>query len=177
MVNFTEAGATFDPNRIYRYRLWREWSPLKPTVAFLMLNPSTADEHVLDPTLRRCLGFAQVWGYGRMEIINLFALRATNPKQLYTHPYPEGPENDSWISLVASRAEQVVCGWGTHGEYRDRATCVALQLIENGVPMFCLGTTKGGMPKHPLYLSNKSERKSWTLTIHRPLSSPAHGSI
>ena len=85
-----KAGAEFSKDRKYRYRLWREWNKTKPAVLFVMLNPSTADELVLDSTVSRCLSFAKEWGYGRLEVANLFALRATDPKELNKVEDPVG---------------------------------------------------------------------------------------
>lgn len=83
---------TFSPCRTYRYSLVHEWDRDLPRVAFIMLNPSTADENALDPTLRRCLGFARSWGYGSFEIGNVFAFRATDPKAMKAAADPFGPE-------------------------------------------------------------------------------------
>lgn len=149
----TEAGATFDKRREYRYTLWRTWRPLssKGYVNFIMLNPSTADEHVLDPTVRRCVGFAQDWGYDGLYVTNLFALRATDPKQLYAHAEPVGRENDAEIHRVADNAALVVAGWGTHGALNGRDEEVK-KLLAN-IDVKCLKLTKDGHPGHPLYLA------------------------
>ena len=149
---FVDSWAHFDPRRIYRYSLGRRWHPTNPMVAFLMLNPSTADENVLDPTLKRCMSFAGQWGYGGMEIVNLFAYRATDPKKFKQVNDPVGPDNDSFIGLAEERNAMVVAAWGVHGTYRDRVTEV-LALRHFVEKWFCLGMTKHGEPRHPLYLA------------------------
>jgi hypothetical protein len=149
---YTSQGATFSPDRVYRYLLWRTWDEPRGSCLFVMLNPSTADERVLDPTLRRCLGFAQAWGFGGFQVANLFALRSTDPAGLRAVEDPEGPENDRHL-LEAARAcgGIVVCAWGVHGEYRDRAAAVE-QLLLPHADLVALRLTKAGHPSHPLYL-------------------------
>lgn len=135
----------------YRYRLWREWEP-GPRIAFVMLNPSTADAEEDDPTIRRCVGFAKALGAGAIDVVNLFALRATDPRELAKHSAPVGPENDAWIVTAALECEMVICAWGAHAHARDRATRVlGILRCANRQPM-CLRQTKAGHPAHPLYL-------------------------
>jgi hypothetical protein len=104
-----------------------------------------------DPTLRRCLGFARRVNCGSLEIVNLFAYRTSQPAQLRTILDPIGTENDAFISEAARRASTIILGWGTHGVYLDRDKAV-LHLLA-GYPLSCLGRTKDGFPKHPLYCS------------------------
>jgi hypothetical protein len=148
---YTDQGAIFDGRRRYRYRLWRVWDEAKPRVAFLMLNPSTADEKALDPTVRRCLGYAQAWGFGSIEVGNIFALRSTDPSALLAAADPVGPANDAKLISIADRSDLVVCGWGAHGglQGRDRAV---LALLEPVADLHALRLTKAGAPGHPLYL-------------------------
>ncbi|MEO8632426.1 MAG: DUF1643 domain-containing protein, partial [Chloroflexota bacterium] len=113
-------GAVFSGDRRYRYRLWRRWELSRPLIAFCMLNPSTADERSDDPTIRRCIGFARDWGYGGVEIVNVFALRATDPRELRRLRDPVGPRNDSYVLDAAERAASVVIAWGAHGAFRSR---------------------------------------------------------
>jgi hypothetical protein len=153
---YIDQGASFDADRVYRYRLWRAWDDGRPRVAFLMLNPSTADETVLDPTLRRCLGFAQAWGFGSFEIGNLFALRSTDPKKLRLVADPVGPGNDTELLSMAVRADLVVCGWGAHGGLHGRDRSV-LKLLEPYAALYALRLTNAGAPGHPLYLPAKLE--------------------
>jgi hypothetical protein len=150
--------ASFDDSGTYRYTLHRRWDaePGLMTgsggrVCFCLLNPSTADAKVLDPTLKRCLGFAQRWGFGHMEVVNIFALRSTQPAALKKHRDPIGPLNDRAIRRAAARADLVVVGWGTHAGLGDRHVAVGKLLSGVCEPM-CWARTKDGYPKHPLYL-------------------------
>jgi len=111
------ATAVFDPTRTFRYRLSRTWDREGPVVAFVMLNPSTADAEVLDPTVRRCVGFARAWEFGSLEVVNLFAFRATDPRDLLLAAAPVGPDNDQAIVDAASAADRVVAAWGTRGRW------------------------------------------------------------
>lgn len=147
---YLDAGATFCPDRIYRYSLWRRWSSAGGIVLWIMLNPSTADEHVLDPTIRRCEAFSRTWGHGGLVVCNLFALRSTDPKALYAHADPVGPGNDWELVEQAQAAERIVAAWGVHGKLYHRARHV-VQLLD-AHRLQCLAITKGGHPGHPLYL-------------------------
>src|SRR5881396_744410 len=114
-------GATFSRDRRYRYRLWRRWDRSRAVVAFVMLNPSTADAMHDDPTIRRCIGFARNWGFGGVDVVNLFALRATDPRALRRAHDPVGPANDRHIASAGSRASLVILAWGAQGRLRGRA--------------------------------------------------------
>ena len=152
-------GAYLSPCGTYRYVLWRDWDTNKPPLTFIMLNPSTADAMVDDPTIRRCIGFAERFGYGGITVVNLFAFRATNPVELRSTPDPVGPENDRWIrNAVFGAVEQkvpVVCAWGTQGG--AQADAMKTKLIMAGANAVALGITKDGHPRHPLYLPNDSQ--------------------
>jgi hypothetical protein len=154
------ATATFDPLRRYRFRLSRVWGP-GTRINFLMLNPSTADAFRLDPTVRRCVGFAQSWGAGSVEVTNLFALRSTQPAGLRAVDDPVGPGNDDAIVAAAVAADVVVAAWGVHGTYRDRAQAVAAALASEGITLRCLRVTRGGHPGHPLYVPADTSPVSW----------------
>jgi hypothetical protein len=134
----------------YRYTLSRRWCEGSPTVLFVMLNPSTADAERNDPTIRRCLAFAQNWGFGRLTVANLYALRATDPRTLWTAADPIGPENDAVIEACGLRAARILVGWGAYPRAHERAAAV-LSLLPAG-KLRCLGTTKDGDPRHPLYM-------------------------
>jgi hypothetical protein len=149
-------GATFDPSGAYRYHLWREWDPALPSVTFVMLNPSTADAEQADPTTRRCIGFAQAWGYGRLEVVNLFAYRATSPADLFKACEPVGAQNGDWL-VQATRGQAVVAAWG------NGATRLGNALPEQpGTTLSCLGTTSLGQPRHPLYVPAGQRLVPWT---------------
>lgn len=156
--------ATFDETRTYRYTLHRRWANAGRRVCFCLLNPSTADEYVLDPTLTRCLGYAQRWGFAAMEVVNIFALRSTDPAGLRAHNEPVGPENDRAIRKAARRADLVVVGWGTHGELLGRGPLVGEMLASICEPV-CLGLTAAGHPKHPLYLRADLDPMAYTASV------------
>jgi hypothetical protein len=138
---------------VYRYSLWRTTDAGKATrrVLFIMLNPSTADASQDDPTLRRCLGFARTWRYGSLEVCNLFALRSPSPRSLLAAGDPTGPRNDEFLRAAVARADTVVAAWGAHHVAQQRALEV-LAMLPSGRDVSCLGTTKGGYPRHPLYV-------------------------
>ena len=137
-------SATADIRGDYRYRLTREWDPALETMTFVLLNPSTANAEQLDPTLRRCVRFAQREGYGGMVIVNLYAFRTKNPKAMMAATDPVGPDNDRVLSGVTGT---VVAGWGTSAEPARVARALAL------LPrLHSLGVTKHGHPRHPLYV-------------------------
>ena len=163
-----ERHALLSPDGIYRYTLQRTWAPdgeLVNPLAIIMLNPSTADAETDDPTIRRCAGIADRLGYTGIHVTNLYALRATSPVQLVTHPDPIGPDNDSALTAVATLAANldvpVLCAWGTfqlpHG--RHERTLEILQ--DANTTTVALGTTKNGSPRHPLYIPNNTQLKPW----------------
>lgn len=143
----------------YRYRLERVWDAEAAKVAFLMLNPSTADAEEDDPTIRRCVRFAKDWGFGGLIVGNLFAFRSTDPTALYGHPDPVGPENDRHLGAIARSAAKIICAWGTHGEMNGRGRHVAQVLRDH--PLFALKVTASGHPGHPLYIAAKTEPRAW----------------
>lgn len=136
----------------YRYTLSREWDSSRPTVLFVCLNPSTADASKDDPTIRRLVGFAKQWGYGKLWVANLFAFRATKPEDMKAARDPIGPKNDFLIQRLDEMASLsggiTVAAWGAHGNHLNRAEEV-LKLLRDP---YHLGLTKGGQPRHPLYL-------------------------
>jgi hypothetical protein len=152
----TTARAIFDPTGMYRYSLWREWCPDSPPVAFIMLNPSTADDRKDDPTIRRCIGFAHTWGFGALEVVNLFAYRATDSRKLLGVDDPVGPENDEYIMQAVERCSYVVVAWGTKGLLLDRNRQV-IRLLAGLRHVGCLGVTKDGHPRHPLYVRGNTK--------------------
>lgn len=148
-----EAGqAIFSDDRVYRYVLHRVWDETKPAMMMIGLNPSTADENRLDPTLRRVVGFAVREGCGQLYMTNLFAFRATDPKVMKADSHPVGTDNDYWLHECAKKSAIVVCGWGTHGGHMSRATTVLALLGEWNIPTTALKITAAGHPGHPLYL-------------------------
>jgi hypothetical protein len=146
----------------YRYRLWREWGPASMgSCCFVMLNPSTADAQHDDPTIRRCISFATRWGYGRLDVVNLYALRATKPIELRRHSDPIGPRGDVAIEEAVRGARLVVAAWGVHGTERRHASVADALRRMGGVSV--LGLTKAGRPKHPLYVAGITRPQPWPL--------------
>lgn len=139
----------------YRYRLTRRLGSGPRSVAFVLLNPSTADRFHDDPTIRRCVGFARCWGFDRLLVVNLFALRATRPADLKLATDPVGAGNDREILRACREAELVVLGWGNHGRHMGRSAIVRRRLAR--FSPCCLGVTGLGEPRHPLYLPGDAE--------------------
>ena len=121
--------------------------------AFCLLNPSTADEHANDATVRKCIGFAKRWDFNGVDIVNLFALRATFPGDLYHESDPIGPDNNGWIMAICRSATLVVLGWGNHGDLLGRGQQVRATLQAAGISLHCLKINKNEQLGHPLYLS------------------------
>jgi hypothetical protein len=144
-------GARYSPCGQYRYSLWRAWEGGQSAILWIMLNPSRAD-HLgnNDPTIERCERRSVAWGFQRMEVVNLFALRSPHPKALREAHDPVGPLNDAGIVEGADRAAMILCAWGAHGALRGRAGEVRALLT--GKSLHCLGMTLAGEPAHPLYL-------------------------
>ncbi len=154
---FQSAHATFSRCRIYRYTLSRTWDSAAPAACWILLNPSTADERQLDPTLRRCVGFSRRWGFGTMLIVNLFAFRSPYPRKVYAAGDPVGPDNDVHIRRQIRKAKRVIVGWGVHGRLGDRDQQVLKLLTKWNVEAWCLGKTKDSHPKHPLYVASATK--------------------
>jgi hypothetical protein len=146
-----EYGAIFDASGSYRYSLWRAWSAYHPRIVFVLLNPSAADEQRNDPTIRRCIGFARAWNYGSVEVVNLFAYRTTNYRELFKVNDPVGEENNRFLMQAVERCSTVVVGWGTRGTLLGRDRQV-MSLLAGRKDVYCLGITKDGLPRHPLYV-------------------------
>lgn len=151
-----EAGAVYSTCELYRYLIWRtDHRPLLgefKSILWIMLNPSTATEAVLDPTIRRCMDYSLRDGYSQVLICNLFALRSTDPRALYAHDCPEGDHNLRTIHLEALYANTVVLAWGNHGTLNGQAQRVLALLHNMDVQPKCLKVNAGGSPAHPLYL-------------------------
>lgn len=153
-----EKGAIISDCQAFRYALWRRWNA-DPLMVFVMLNPSTADASQDDPTIRRCMGFAEREWWGGILVVNLFAFRSSSPAVMKAAPNPIGPENNRHIEhLLAQEHGPIVCAWGSHGSFlgRDQA---AKRLL--GGRLMCLGKTNAGQPKHPLYLPKDAELVPW----------------
>lgn len=156
-------GAILSPCRTWRYALWRRWGPTDRAAAFIGLNPSTADETEDDATIRRCIGFAKRWGFDALYMLNLYAFRATHPRDLWKARDTIGPENNEYIGLFAGQADVVVAAWGIHGHGRHQTAIVLNSFAVAGATLHCLGRTAEGAPRHPVRLAY-----STPLEIYQP---------
>ncbi|AMS03704.1 hypothetical protein SEA_BETTERKATZ_69 [Gordonia phage BetterKatz] len=158
-------SATISADGVYRYELSRSLYRLSPTAGgtclFVMLNPSTADANTDDPTIRRCIGFAAAWDFAQFDVVNLFAYRATDPADLLRARAAGddvvGPDNDEHIVNAHRRADRTVVAWGAKAP-ADRVADVVDML---GRGLYCLGTTKDGSPRHPLYVRADTDLVEW----------------
>lgn len=152
-------GAILSPDRGHRMVLWRIWDESQPYVAFVGLNPSTADEREDDPTIRRCRGYAKQWGYGGLVMLNLFSFRATDPSELPLGNWGADAivRNDEYLCWFSAGAALTVCAWGNHGAY--------MGMGKRTWPMFrrahYLSRTVSGQPGHPLYLPSNLTPIPW----------------
>lgn len=157
----TVCGAVISECGRYRYELTRRWVD-GPLMEFVMLNPSTADASVNDPTIRRCISFAKRWGYGGIVVRNLFAYRATDPGELFMVADPIGPLNEQYLAddsadctIVAWGANNAASGWWSVKQWRHHSP------LHRRRGLFCLGTNAGGSPKHPLYVRADRAPMRW----------------
>lgn len=146
----------------YRYSLTRIWDVAGPRVTFIMLNPSTATEVQNDPTIHRCEQRARTLGFGGFCAVNIFALRATDPRDMRAAADPEGPDNARALDEAAKWADTVIAAWGVHAEHRNQGPVVAQRLRTQGNTLHHLGLTKAGHPRHPLYLPYSATPQVWT---------------
>ena len=153
--------ALYSPCERYRYALTRIWDGAGDRVLFVMLNPSTATEVQNDPTVERCERRARTLGFGAFRVCNIFAFRATDPKVMRAAPDPIGPDNDAAIAEGAAWADRIICAWGTHGAFLQRGAAVERLLRATGQPLFHLGLSKDGHPKHPLYIGYAQQPQPW----------------
>lgn len=147
--------ADLDTGGTYRYRLARIWAPAKQRAGFVLINPSTADAEIDDPTTKRLVGFCRLWGLGGFEVVNLFAYRTKDPAALKAAHAAgvdvHGPWNTEYLDETAERVDVLFVGWGVHGAFLDEGRRIARRL--GGMrTLFCLGRTAEGHPRHPLYL-------------------------
>jgi hypothetical protein len=145
-------GAILSSCGLYRYRLWRTVSLSFRRLLWLCLNSSTADAIVNDPSVTRMMGFAKQWGFGRMDVVNLFAFRSSNPKALLGVADPVGPENDNHIAQAVAEAEVIVAGWGSSIPRKLLWRRDSVRRLLVGKTVMCLNKTEEGDPRHPLYL-------------------------
>ena len=188
-MNYIDSGAVISPDGRYRYLLWREWrgphahenwqwlgaddgagAPLgEPrSCLFIMLNPSTADGLRDDPTIRRCVAFARALKFERLEVVNLFAFRAASPAALLALTFaddPIGAANREWVELAAGNAGAIVCAWGVHGSHSGQNETVLGWI--GARQTYSLGLTKGGHPRHPLYVKADTPLQPFAMAGYR----------
>jgi hypothetical protein len=146
----------------FRYRLTRTWGYGSPLL-FIMLNPSTADSEVDDATIRRCVKFAQSHDFPGLEVVNLFAYRATDPRDLRNAGYPLGPENDEHIAAAVKDSAAVCLAWGANVAGLERPQIVLPMVRQMGVKLQCLRITRSGYPQHPLMLPSSCRLMPFTI--------------
>lgn len=160
-------SAVLSPCGTYRYHLRREWLTGEGTACWIMLNPSTADAELDDPTIRRVVGFSQRWGFAAAEVVNLYAYRATDPKAMRAAERSGvdvvGPDNDDWIVEAAYDARLVIAGWGAHEPAGSARSMAVVELLADraGQRAWSLGVSRSGQPRHPLMLGYDTEREPW----------------
>ena len=152
--------ALYSPCARFRYALTRVWAP-GPRTVFIMLNPSTATELQNDPTVERCERRARALGCGSFAVANIFAFRATDPKVMRAEADPVGPDNDETLLALARASDQIICAWGSHGSHLNRGAQVHALLRATGRPLYQLGLTQAGQPKHPLYIGYTRQPELW----------------
>ncbi|PSP16114.1 MAG: hypothetical protein BRC58_10285 [Cyanobacteria bacterium QS_8_64_29] len=152
-------AATWDASGAYRYWLERAWDERQPRLHVIMLNPSTANAERDNPTIRRCLQFARDWGYGALEVTNLFAYSSPHPERLHWVRSPVGPNNDAYLAASHRRAAPTVVAWGNRGDLNGRDRQVTA-LLQAAGPLSCLGLTQRGCPRHSLYLPRQTQPRA-----------------
>lgn len=146
----------------YRYELRRTWgNPKGRIITWVMLNPSTADAEQDDATLRRIIDFSERWGNHGLVVANLFALRATDPRELAKHPHPEGRYNRQVLARVLSQGGTIVAAWGNGGNGTDPARWLMARAMDHEVPLYALGLTKARAPVHPLRQPKAALLRPW----------------
>jgi hypothetical protein len=163
-----QRAAVFDATGRYRYCLSRVWDPDLPRLVWVMLNPSSADSELDDPTIRRCVGFARSWGFGSMEVVNLFGFRAASPRELFSASDPIGSGNDRVVREAVEGAQVAVAGWGNWGRVADRGAQFLAGVRRD---VYCLGLTKHDQPVHPLYQASHRQLR----LLHQPEAQTLEG--
>lgn len=153
--------ATYSDCERYRYALTRIWDQGGSRALFVMLNPSTATEYQNDPTVERCERRARALGHGGFRVCNIFAWRETDPRLMRRAEDPVGPGNDAAIAEGCGWADFILCAWGSHGAHLDRGPAVETLMRGTGRALHHLGLTKGGHPKHPLYIAYSAQPQLW----------------
>lgn len=154
--------AVYSSCETYRYALTRVWDGSGKRLLFIMLNPSKATEVANDPTIERCERRSKLLGYGGFRVCNLFALRETDPARLKLSKQPEGSANNAQLVEAFEWCDDILCSWGVHGSHRDQAAKLSPLFKNARKPLLALGVTKHGHPRHPLYVSYKTNPEPFT---------------
>lgn len=150
----------------YRYVLKITWRPTLPAALFCMLNPSTAGKLYDDPTSTKCITLADRWQCGSVILVNLFARRATDPRDMKAlGPAACGMFNDHHIMWQCKTAGKIVCAWGNHGTHRGRDAVVIALMRRAGHKLWCLGENKNGTPEHPLLVEHARQLRHFNPTV------------
>lgn len=162
----SKSGAKLSECRIYRYALWRhwDWQGQKNCVMFIGINPSTADETKDDTTITKCIGFAKRWGYGGLYMMNLYGYRSPYPHEMVRVDDPVGPGNDVTFWNYGKVVGLVVAAWGSSVSARHKSRMQYQSRINQVLacvarPVYCLGRTQDGSPRHPSRLGYNTERE------------------
>lgn len=164
-MKYTHQGALISPCQRYRYRLFRRWA-YGDTVAWIGLNPSTADANEDDNTIRRVVDFSARFGFGACLMLNLFSYRSTDPKLMYANlAQAVGEHDDHHISVGAIESAMVIAAWGSYPQFSKRMEQVIKEVTNVGKTLYCLGQTKDGYPRHPLYLPKVAQLEFYRVVI------------
>lgn len=147
-----KTGAILSDDRAYRYALWRTWNARKGHVMFIGLNPSTADENKDDRTIKRCIKFAESWGYGGIYMLNLFAYRNKKPEEMKNAIDPFGVGNWRYLLNYARKSKLIIAAWTNDGNYKNQDELAKFMFTQNKIQLHCLVINKNGSPRHPLYV-------------------------
>lgn len=155
--------AKFSMDRKYRWELHRRWDMDESglIILWIMLNPSTADEHVNDRTISRCIDFSKRWGYSGLMIGNLYGLRTPKPTELFKHPDPLGKDNDFYLGYMIASANAILVAWGSDAELERARTVHDMIRQRSKLQPMCLAMNEDGMPRHPLYVRAETEPVTW----------------
>ena len=152
-LRYTKATAIFSKDGTKRYQLYREWDATKKTILFVLFNPSSASATQDDPTLRRVVGFASSWGFGRVLVGNLYPHCSPSPKKV-PHLGVYSPKNKAQVASMCSKVSTVVYAWGqNHPVPKWLTALVAAPKV--------IALTKAGLPKHPLYLPATAQLQAY----------------
>lgn len=155
-------SATLSADKKYRYRLTRRWGDGQGIrIVWIMLNPSTANHEANDPTITRCIGFSKRLGASSLVVVNLFAYRTTNPKELLRVEDPAGPNNMEALLSAAQCSDEAVAAWGEIPRRVFERAHEAISAVR-AMRLKCLGTTKGGAPRHPVRLPYAVKLEPWS---------------